>query len=94
VTGSAILGMHYQRLGRAASGRPSILNNLGVVPADATSRRGGRVPRGACSIPGPDPPQQSGLALARQRRYAEALAAFRKGGSERAALNNLGWATI
>ncbi len=94
--GDPASGMHYQRLAaERRPGDPSILNNLGascLLDGDLECAEGAF--REALVLDPQDPTLHNnlGLALARQRRYAEALAAFRKGGSERAALNNLGWA--
>jgi Flp pilus assembly protein TadD len=93
--GDPASGMHYQRLAaERRPGDPSILNNLGascLLDGDLECAEGAF--REALLLDPQDPTLHNnlGLALARQRRYADALDAFRKGGSERAALNNLGW---
>jgi Flp pilus assembly protein TadD len=93
--GDPASGMHYQRLAaERRPGDPSILNNLGascLLDGDLECAEGAF--REALVLDPQDATLHNnlGLALARQRRYADALDAFRKGGSERAALNNLGW---
>jgi Flp pilus assembly protein TadD len=93
--GDPASGMHYQRLAaELRPGDPSILNNLGascLLDGDLECAEGAF--REALLLDPQDPTLHNnlGLALARQRRYGDALDAFRKGGSERAALNNLGW---
>ena len=94
--GDPASGMSYQRLAlERRPGDPSILNNLGascLLDGDLECAEGAF--REALLLDPQDPTLHNnlGLALARQRRYAEALEAFREGGSEQAALNNLGWA--
>jgi Flp pilus assembly protein TadD len=93
--GDPASGMHYQRLAaERRPGDPSILNNLGascLLDGDLECAEGAF--REALLLDPQDPTLHNnlGLALARQRRYADALESFRRGGSERAALNNLGW---
>jgi Flp pilus assembly protein TadD len=93
--GDPASGMHYQRLAaERRPGDPSILNNLGascLLDGDLECAEGAF--REALLLDPQDPTLHNnlGLALARQRRYGDALDAFRRGGSERAALNNLGW---
>ena len=94
--GDPASGMQYQRLAsERRPGDPSILNNLGascLLDGDLECAEGAF--REALLLDPQDATLHNnlGLALGRQRRYAEALDAFRQGGSERAALNNLGWA--
>ena len=71
-----------------------IVNNLGV--SYLTSQEFGKAEqafRAAILLDPEDPALRNnlGLAVGRQGRYAEALAQFRRTGSEQAALNNLGY---
>lgn len=72
-----------------------LLNNLGVSRLVAHDWTGAEAALRAATELEPDDAtafNNLGLALARQERYAEALAAFLGAGSERAARNNLGYA--
>jgi Flp pilus assembly protein TadD len=101
------LGVVHDQLGQHAAARvyqrraqelrpedPAILNNLGIsCLLDGDLHGAEQSFRHAVALRPEDPTLRNnlGLALGRQHRYGEALEAFRRGGDEQAALNNLGY---
>jgi len=85
---------HARQAAELAPQNSAIVNNYGI----ANLRAGDpvlaeRAFRQAIALESRDPAYRNnlGIALGRQRRYAEAMSAFRSAGSEQAAENNLGY---
>jgi Flp pilus assembly protein TadD len=85
---------HARQAAELAPQNSAIVNNYGI----ASLRAGDAVLaekafRAAIALESRDPAYRNnlGIALGRQRRYAEAMSAFRSAGSEQAAENNLGY---
>jgi len=85
---------HARQAAELAPKNSAIVNNYGIANlrvGDAVLAE--KAFRDAIAIESRDPAYRNnlGIALGRQRRYADAMSAFRSAGSEQAAENNLGY---